>query len=407
MLVVIPLVALVLLLSGMGIAKGRVVAGVTPQSSESLIVYNHANNGSKTDLDLIEAYDSELAAVAKDQADQGIGKNNFGPNAYLAASRHIEKGDYTSVLDYTKFDLEHRITYDPYLLAAQIVNYVHVIDPSDKIAKDDVWSKPVGQQANYLSDEFVKDPEYFAECSEKLWKVFSENASWSVVELSDYTSSMYMFYHGRDGVRPDIVVRDSTNKGGHAIVLDFGKAGVLKLRLECGYQPINVDYWPTPDKPPVDDSTPTPDNPVPDNPTPSLEPKDPDAGPNAQISDPEEKADFGGGANTDNDTRETSEPTSPDSYTPPKAPSGGGSSNSGGSSSSPDDSKSGSAIVDHDNGSTGKTSDGQDYTVQAGDGQNHTPLDEVQSGHSSDTVETPVAGDGVNTGDDIDPDSVN
>ncbi len=403
---VIAVVLMVLtssILLGAGARSAALRAEVTPDSKD-IIVYNHAINGEKDTLKKIDGYDSVLADVAREQAKADKGHNNFGPNAYLAAIKHIDAGDYASVKDYAKFDLEYRIKHDPYLCAAILVDYVHKIDPSDKIAKDETWQKPVGQQPNFLSDEFVKDPAYFKECADKLWKKLSENASWSIEELSDYTSSMYMFYHGRDGVRPDIVVRDSTNKGGHTVILDFGKAGKMKLRLECGYQPIDVStYWPTPEKPPVDDDTPTPPGPEPENPPNKLEPKDPNAGPQGQIKDHKATADFGGGANDPGktDKTETPEPKSPDAYTPPTAPSSGGnnSGNSSSSNSAADSSKSGSAIVDHDNGTTGQTSNGDSYTVQAGDGKDHTPLDQVQQSHSADTVEPAVSNDGINEGD--------
>ena len=54
--------------------------------------------------------------------------------------------------------------------------------------------------------------------------------------------------------------------------------------------------------------------------------------------------------------------------------------------------------MDDTNGKT-ETHGGQDYTVQAGDGQSHTDLGEVQQQHSHDTVEEPVKDDGVNEGD--------
>ncbi|MBR6134528.1 hypothetical protein IKQ38_03550 [Candidatus Saccharibacteria bacterium] len=208
-----------------------------------------------------------------------------------------------------------------------------------------------------------------------------------------------MWYNGLEGNKPSVIVRNTTNAGGDMIVFDLGKVGVVKFRLQCGYQPVDVSYWPTPDKPPVPDN-PEPEEPEPEEPTPGTEPKDRDAGPQVQGAGQPGSEDFTGGQNHDNDTTQTSEPQSPSSYTPPAPPK-----NEGSSDRPAENKPSGGQNNSHNNGNT-ENHGGQNYEVTAGDGQNHSNLDTVQEEqHDHNTVETPVKDDGVNQGD-PDPDDV-
>ena len=266
------------------------------------------------------------------------------------------------------------------MAAAEITHYVNVIKPNNRILHDETWQQPIGQQPNYAADEFIKDPEYWQASVDKFLEVLRDNATVSIVKLDDYTSSMYMYHDGRAAGLPDIVVRNSTHTGGHALVFDFGKAGLIKLRLECGYQPVDVGYWTPPtDTPPEDDTTP------PETPDIELEPKDPNAGPQGQVPN---NPDFGGGANDPDktDKTQTSEPKSPDTYTPPKAPTEDKGSNNGGSKPSNNQS-----FEDRNNNGGTENVGGKDYTVITGT-ENKT-IDEAQPSHSSDTVEEAVKGD--------------
>ena len=155
-------------------------------------------------------------------------------------------------------------------------------------------------------------------------------------------------------------------------------------------------------------------------PEPTPEPKDPDAGPQAQIPDDTPgKDDFGGGQNHDPITEITDEPVSPPEYNPPAPPQPETSEpsadeppkTSDGQRDASADTDTGSKIIDDTNGKieqhtdpdTGKT---QDYEVQAGDGQDHGDLGQIQQqDHSADTVEPELKDDGVNEGD-LDEDAV-
>lgn len=362
-------------------STARVIA-----NSDTIIIRNNAINGDEHTLELVKANDEAAYKVASEQAKAGVGKNNFGWNVYEAAAEHISAGEYSNVLDYVYNANEDRdfawaLKTDPCLAAAVITYYVNTIKPSDKILHEETWQQPIGQQPNFTADEFIKDPEYWQASVEEYLEVLRNNATVSIVELDSYTSSMYMYHDGRAEGLPDIVVRNSTNTGGHALVIDYGKAGVNKYRIDCNYQPVDVWYWAPPtDTPPEDDTTP------PGTPDIELEPKDPNAGPQGQIPN---NPDFGGGANDPDktDKTQTSEPKSPDTYTPPKAPTEDkGSSDNGGSKPSGNQS-----FEDRNNNGGTENVGGKDYTVITGT-ENKT-IDEAQSSHSSDTVEEAVKGD--------------
>ena len=354
-------------------------------NSDTIIIRNNAINGDEHTLELVKANDEAAYKVASEQAKAGVGKNNFGWNVYEAAAEHISAGEYSNVLDYVYNADEDRdfawaLKTDPCLAAAEITHYVNVVKPNNRILHDETWQQPIGQQPNYAADEFIKDPEYWQASVEEYLEVLRDNATVSIVKLDDYTSSMYQYHDGRGKGIPDIVVRNSTHTGGHALVFDFGKAGLIKLRLECGYQPVDVGYWTPPtDTPPEDDTTP------PETPDIELEPKDPNAGPQGQVPN---NPDFGGGANDPDktDKTQTSEPKSPDTYTPPKAPTEDKGSDNGGS--KPSDKQ---KLEDRNNNGGTENVGGKDYTVITGT-ENKT-IDEAQSSHSSDTVEEAVKGD--------------
>ena len=336
-----------------------------------------------------------------------IGNNNynFGPDRYKQATEAVEKKDADDIISYIatkdgKGDFFESIAVDPALCAAIALDMDESLNfpDEDKILIDE-QDVVIGQRADAAHLHFLKDNTYW-ERAVKLIKERLTSGEITIEKLTGYTSSMYQWHDHLEGNKPSVIVRNSTNSGGHFVQFDLGKPGVVKYRLECGYQPVDVEYWPTPDKPPV------PDNPEPPEPEPEpeLKPKNPDAGPQAQTPDGTPgKEDFGGGVNHDPITQITEEPQSPSSYNPPSAPSGGKTGGNGKTSDgrTPDASagtQSGSRTVDNTNGTT-ETHGGQDYTVVAGDGQNHTDLGEVQEQHSSDTVEPPLKDDGVNEGD--------
>ena len=335
-----------------------------------------------------------------DVQDDGIDTNNynFGPDRYKPANEAVANGTAAKVVDYiaTKEgtgDFFESIKVDPALCAAIALDMDERLAFDEKILTDE-QDVVIGQRADAAHLHFLKDHSYW----ERAVKLITErltSGEITIQEINTYTSSMYQWHNGLEGNKPAVIVRNSHNSGGHFVQFNLGKPGVVRYRLECGYQPVDVDYWPTPDKPPI------PDNPEPPD-EPELEPKDPDAGPQAQTPDDTPgKEDFGGGQNHDPITDITDEPQSPSSYTPPEPPKAEPTQpgkTSDGQTDASTGTHSGSQTVDHDNGTT-ETHGGQEYDVVAGDGQDHTDLGEVQQQHSHDTVEDPVKDDGVNEGD--------
>ncbi len=419
--------------------------------------------------------------------DIGTNNFNFGPDRKAWADAAVAKGEATSVQDYiakndATGDFFESISVDRALLSAIAAHMDEQLEFDEKILADE-QNVLIGQRVDAAHKHMLEDDAYYS----RVLKLVEERlclGEISINKLSDYTSAMYMYPKRLDGSKPSVVVRNTTNAGGTFIQFDLGKPGKVRFRLECGYQPVDVDYWPVPKNPePINDNptpvtpepenptpeTPTPETPTPEKPTPETPepekptpeqptpetpaPKDPNAGPNAQIDDPEEKADFGGGANDPDKTDKTitEEPQSPDSYVASDSPKAEDTqkpeetkkqedgqkpeeTKSSEEIKQPDTnpaddyrekekpateeskkdtvvtepSKSGSETVNTDNGKTGTTDDGKDYTVQAGDGQKRQDLSDVQAQHeAADDVEPAVADDGVNVGDDIDPDSIN
>lgn len=327
-----------------------------------------------------------------------IGNNdwNFGPDRKEAADKAVSAGT-SNVTDYiaTKSgegDFFASIEQDPALCAAIALHLDESVELPEKILVDE-QNELIGQRADKAHLHFLADKAYW-DRAVQLIKEYTSHAGISVEHISDYTSAMYMWHNGLDGNKPSVIVRNTTNAGGDVLIFDFGKPGIVKFRLQCGYQPVDVPYWPTPDYPPVPDN-PVPDNPEPDQPEPDephLDPKDPNAGPQGQVPN---NPDFGGGQNHNNNEELTPEPTSPSEYVAPTAPAEEHHENSNPQPSNPGN--------NHGNGTT-ETHGGQDYEVTAGDGQTHPDLAGVVDDHHNEgTVETPVAGDGQNQGDIVAP----
>ena len=266
----------------------------------------------------------------------------------------------------------------------------------------------MANRANEAQRDFWHDRDYAIEAFSKLHALW-ENADAMWIEwVNDYDCSLYMIHDGYliDGeLAPLVVARHSHNAGWHCIcfkvrIKDTDEYVVLRYRLECGFQPVNPEYFPIPDTPPVPDN-PKPQPDPPGGGDPDIEPKDPDGGPQGQHPD---NPDYGGGPNTNNDETITDDPkpeqNSPDEYVAPAPPSEDKPSGGGGNDApaeKPDASAntdSGSQAVDHENGrqetykdpDTGKEKSG---AVQAGDGGNHGDFAKHADDHPA-TVEPPA-----------------
>ena len=331
---------------------------------------------------------------------------NFGPDAYAEGEKEVADGKVASVKDYgfridedgkPAGNLLDRMALDPALTGAIATEILKrdSIDPTMVLGDraDEFKDVKVARLPDKLHLAFLKDPDFWGATVTRIGDILAA-CDYKVEMLTNYKSAMYQFHNGLENNKPAVIVRQSINSGGHVMIFDGGKAGIFKFRMECGYQPVDVDeYWPTPDEPGIPDNPTPPDEPDPpggsDNP--GVDPKKDDGGPQGQMGN-NASPNYGGGQNQNPDTTLTEEPQSPSTYTPPAAPTG---SNDGADNDEP--SYTGSPTVDHDNG-THETHGGQDYEVVAGDGQNHTDLGQIQAEANHDTVETPLQNDSGGNG---------
>ena len=247
------------------------------------------------------------------------GKNYFGYNAYRAA---VESGvqpyiDWIIKKDGSG-DLLYRISVDPALCAAHALNldlnfegvegYQPILAPEANLL--------VGERADAAHLRFLEHPDQWDEAVARIKAIYTgEGVQYSVEEISDYTSAMYMVANQLDGNKPSVIVQRTNNEGGHMLVIKVllkdNNWIVLRFRLECGYQPIDVPHWP----PPGDTPTPTPTT------TPTPEPKDPADDPQNRPGASDHDFYSPDPTNHDPDTTGTPEPTSPDDdYVAPAPP---------------------------------------------------------------------------------------
>lgn len=364
-------------------------------------------------------YNDRANANETHQDDFSFDRNTSDDNTYLDGENAVKAGQANSVLEYhIRYDentgefvgelpkRENPATEaaDPVLLASHCLHMEETTGMLILVDEQDIAPVNRGEAA---VDHFMADREYAQECYERLTDAYSHATSIEVRWVDDYKNSHYEQPKGSHGARPALRVWESTNSGGHMIVFHFGdKVGDVMYRIECGYQPINVDYIPTPDTPPVPDNPEPPTPPTPTPPTPPTpdepEPKDPTQ--DYQYRHPDDP-DVGGGQTHDSDDTVTDEPTpekdSPDEYRAPDKPkaddsSSGGNSTPAGKDEASRGTQSGSKTADQDNGKTesykdpdtGKQESG---TVTAGDGKDHGDHAQHVDEHPA-TVE-PGAGD--------------
>lgn len=316
----------------------------------------------------------------------------FGWNRYRGADEAVQAGDAESIQDWIAKkdgtgDFFESLEYDPALTAAVAL----YLDQLELTGNDPILAPEadllVGERADAAHLRFLENENDWDVAITRIKAILcGSDVTIEVKSLNSYTSAMYMIPLQLDGDKPCVVVRNTNNAGGHFIVFNVklkdGKIVPVRFRLECGYQPIDVPNWPVPDIPDEPDPTPTP------------EPKDPADDPQNNPDAPNHDFYSPDHRNNDPDTTVTDEPTSPSSYTPPSRPDDTVVPPDG---TVPTDTDSGSQIVDDDNGTT-ENHDGQDYDVEAGDGQDHTNLDDVADPSNPDKpdVDPALQNDGVN-----------
>jgi len=187
----------------------------------------------------------------------------------------------------------------------------------------DNWSnKLIGERANTAVDYYVNDNGGHKDEYLKMIESVEDEIKKGTLSLEDldhYTSQMYQINGTFDGgKRPALTIKNTQNDSGHAIVIEWSDGTTLKLRTECGGQPVDVPEWTPPENPPTETTTPPPtttETTSPPSET-TLAPKDPSVAP-VRPNDP----DIGGEVDTEHImTDETPRETSPSTYVAPDPP---------------------------------------------------------------------------------------
>ena len=249
--------------------------------------------------------------------------NNFGPTGYedtTSGEYPVLYGELLDRMDYT--GEEDQKGCDPNLMAA-VAYATDLTRGTDILKESHDNSLKLGERPNVAAERLLKSEKDRQEVYDALKAQF-ESAEVHIEDLGAYTSQMYQLPTGayfED--RPAITVKNTQHEGGHVLVFTWDDGKVLKLRLECGYQPTDTPEWepPTtpPDNPPTTTTTTPPTTTEPPTTTTTLEPKDVTEAPPV-YPDP----DVGGSVRTDDIvTTPTPEPDVsdlPSSYTPPQPP---------------------------------------------------------------------------------------
>jgi hypothetical protein len=186
-------------------------------------------------------------------------KYNFGPSGYGDFSKYDKV--YGELLDRLTDDGDQDEKLpDPALMAA-VAYAIDRTHDTDILAKEYKETNVPGEQVNLAAKNLMDSTEYRKEVLGKIKKEL-EAADIEVKEIGAYTSMMWMVPNGYPD-RPAITIADSNHEGGHCLVIKWKNGDVLRLRIECGYQPMDVN-WPDnpPDNPPDDDNPPPTTTPV-------------------------------------------------------------------------------------------------------------------------------------------------
>ena len=310
----------------------------TPLPSDRLVIY--WANGSLDPTDIIPEKRSDY---------------NFGYDRYEAAMAAVIDGLAETELEWIvgvdndgSGDFFYSMSVDPALCAA-IACDLDQLGITDTPILEPEADLPVGRRPDAAHLRFLENPEDWDEALARITAILcGEDVTVELGELNNYTSAMYMAVNQLEGNKPSVIVRNTHNAGGHFvifnIVLKDGSIVQVKVRLECGYQPVDVPDWnppgpsptptpvpPTPTPEPSDTPTPTPppttpppSTPTPtptSTPTPTPVPKNPDDDPIWDSTDPTDPFPAPDPENHDPDTEGTPEPFGPsDPYIPPTPP---------------------------------------------------------------------------------------
>jgi len=194
---------------------------------------------------------------------------------------------------------------DPRLEAAEAFAigkaYKWILDEPEDPNKDDSIF------VNEVADHLEADVEYRKEIYDRIEKALNESKC-EVIDIGGYTSTMYMVPN-EVPEHPIVAVDDSIIKdveGDHALLFTWDDGSTLKLRIDCGYQPmieVEKETPPSttqPTNPPS--TTPPSTNPPPPTTTTTLAPKNTEQAVDVR-SDPDNAPSNHGKANTTPGTR--------------------------------------------------------------------------------------------------------
>jgi len=173
-------------------------------------------------------------------------------------------------------DFYYSMYVDPALCAAIAcdLDQLGVTDPPILEPESDL---PVEERPDAAHLRFLENYDEWDEALERITEILTdENTTYELRELNNYVSAMYMDPHGGPNGIPLVIVRHTYNAGGHFVIfhvmLDDGSIVDVRIRLECGYQPIDVPGWNPPGPTPTPTATPTPTSPPASTPTPTPPP---------------------------------------------------------------------------------------------------------------------------------------
>ncbi len=207
------------------------------------------------------------AELLKD--DDVLNDYNFGSNPY--------REDWKAA-DYDR-DFRERLRNDPALAAADMAWLdanvgTRYLGEFYESCKGD-WAKTI----NTTKVRFIEDQETYYKTLDAFF-AYLDSAEVSIKKGSDLDDQMYMNPYTVDGV-PDVIVMETIDHEGLFLVYTFtikGQTFEVAYRIECGYQPTNVEEVMkiTPQENPNKPSTPSnPTTPVPVGPNPTPVPVTP------------------------------------------------------------------------------------------------------------------------------------
>lgn len=147
---------------------------------------------------------------------------------------------------------------DPALAAATLVDGYFNFNQANFLPSE-IASMDRSKMADELHLKFLEDPDLWISLTDKYFAYLDANATFKVETLGSYTSAMYMRPNGLEENKPAVIVQDTSNGSGHALVITT-KDGKQMLRFECGWQSVRT-WYAKPNPPEIEITVTPPTNP--------------------------------------------------------------------------------------------------------------------------------------------------